>query len=1405
MSLKTERLQLKLNIDTAEGIRNVTKLQETVDLLNQKLKEAKGNEKSSIAKDALAAKEALDKERESLGLMGLTLKELRRYQRELNNEKSKYTEGTDQFAKADDDLNNIKNRIKDLSSNRQNTSESAVREQKFREIDDLRLMIKDSGEAALSLKQLEKVGQHLFDTMSSSAQSGAIETHQYYQEWLNINKAVKTGKEALDKQKTAENAYNATLKETIRTQGIEGTSLTHLKEYYKLLQEEIQNTSEFESEANKKRIADSQTTKSLIDKKEGEVKGTTSFFGQIKEQLPSAVAGAFGGMFVGLAGMAAEVIGGAFASGIDAVKKRARDITDIEVALNTTRANATKIKGDLNDIKTESSVDELKKLVVASGDLNVAENDIKAFVVEADKIGVVMGEDFGGSVEQAVTMIAKLKGEFKETRDMNFPDAIAKIGSTLKQLNLDGPASTQGITDFLKRVGAIPDAIKPTLPQLASFGAIFEEANLSAEISGSGFTKILTVAANNAALFGKQMGMTKKEIENLINTDPNQFVIKFAQSLKGLSGTDTAKSLKAVKLESDEVFKVVGILTDNIEKLTKSQVVSNKTFQDGTLTTQIFNKYLDDEAGKISQIGKAWSRVGASIVNVLAKVSGPAILWLADMTEKSKSVEETFTEQAKKTTRLETTLTPLVTKYTDLAKNSNLSATAQRELNQVIGDIGQIVPGAITGMDDLGRATKVNLGIVNDFLEKNRDLAKSTKNAAISQKNNINNALGGERSKLMKEINKGSYDDYSGFLAIKKETKLTEDDIIKRRDRIIDIGKTIAANQKRVKEYSTDVTVNSTTPPPKKDEPKTAGPVDQAALDKAKAAREKAQREAEARQKYMDESTKQMLELQAKLDFEELQATANAEEKRINIANKTAEDELKRIETQFKNQKGIVLKESQLSQEQKDIIHRERLQIERKQEEEVVAIYDEFDKKRQEQILEQSNRAIALAQEDNTKKLQAELKNAQRKGTSQDIFNAQEAILSNNQVVSLANLKVRYDKEKEVLKDNKKALEQLETNYGTEKSNIISQNLTEWELLISEFYKNDVERAKKANIEKLRLDVSEAELNGNNPNEAKIALLNAEMQAELSVANLTEAEKTNILRRYAQERQGIERDGLGKIIQEAIEAYSQAFAGITDIARTELNNRETAENEKFSSQKQRVEDLENAGTYSKAKAKFEQNKIEKAHNRELSKIKYEQAKLDKAANISQATINGIQAVMKAYAQTGILGGPIAAAIIGGITAVQIGQMIAQPLPKVEGSFFKGGAMPNMFENPLDEKGGGLILAHPDEFMIPKWIRQDPIFADIEPVVQHMIDTGRSHYNGGPVLETSKPSTMSTRPGQDITPILNRLADYLEQSLLMQEEVINGVKNIQLNVGYEAAEKILDAGNQLKTIKDSAKA
>jgi hypothetical protein len=1370
MSIKSETLQLKVVVDTKEGINNLAYLEEQYKKIRDLQRFSGPTDGESYAKFDKQLTDINNKiiaQREELGLYGLTSKELQSKVKDLGLDLRDMIPDSE---KAQEFRAEIE-KIRQISSGK-----ADAHEQKFREIDGLRLMIKESGTASLSIKQLETVGEHMFATMKSSAQAGNIENHQYYKEWQNINKAINQGKEALNKQKLAENAYQTELKETIKTQGIEAASLKDLREYHKLLQKEIQETTDFESTANKERIADAQRTKVLIDKKDGEVSGTTSFFEQIKQQLPSAVAGAFGGMFVGFAGAAAEAVTAAFSQAIDAVKKRARDITDIEVALNTTRANATKIKSDLNSIKTESSVDELKKLVIASGDLNVAQKDIKEFVVEADKVGVVIGPDFGGNVEEAITMIAKLKGEFKETRDMNYPEAIAKIGSTLKQLNLDGPASTEGITSFLKRVGAIPDAIKPTLPQLASFGAIFEEANLTAEISGSGFSKILMVAANNAALFGKQMGMTKKEVENLINTDPNQFVIKFAQSMKGLSGTDTAKSLKAVRLESDEVTKVVGVLTDNIDKLTRSQEVSNETFKKGTLTTEIFNKYLNDEAGQISQIEKAWGRVTNTFVNWLTKVSGPVILGLAKMSEKGKDLNEEFSDQKTKVENLTTKTQPLIDRYEELTKKTTKSKEDHSELNQLLTELQGQLPRTAFEFNNYGVAIGLNTEKAKDFIVVQKAMLKAQNATLINDLNNDTKSLESKLSNLQR-ISEGEFkysEKFKKDMFIRSKSNLLENKAItpeehkQQADLITDLQNKIKESKDAVRGLNGELLEV----PELKKPPKSGGNTD-GGTSSSTGVSDKDKSAAIAREKYLQESTKQMLDLQAKLAFEELQATSDEKQKRLNIVNKNAEDEIKRIETQFKNQKGIVLKHSQLSQEQKDLIQRERLQIERTQEEELVAIYDEFAQKREAQIQEQTNRAIQIAQDARKNALDNTLKTASKNGDNLGVFNAKYDIIGANESQDLSNLEAKHLKEKIALKDNKEALLLLEKNYGDERERITAKAIADRALLIQETNKNELDTAKKENLKKLGLDVTEAKQNGKDPKQAELALLDGQMAQELSVVGLTEEAKTNIVRDYALKRRAIEKEGAERTAETALEYFGKAFNSVTSLLKSELQNRTQAEQEHYDASVKNLESQKDNELLTSRQLAKQKKLLDKEHDREQRKLKREAFELDKAAAMSNIVIQTALAVMKAAPNIPL---QIVTGVLGGI---ELGIAASQKAPP----FDVGGALPDSFANPVDSKGGGLIIAHPGEYMIPKWIRQSPIFANIEPAIERMRTSGRSYEIGGPIFNSPNPTAPQVNGSIDLKK-LETIVNSLTTSFSMFKETLQTPINAQVNFDEE---------------------
>lgn len=1335
MAINYDKVQIKLDIDTEAGLREISALQEKLDTLKKSAKTGNSSdERAKAAKEANETQKLLDAEREKLGLLGMTLNELKSYYSQLAIQRRSFTQGTEQYTQIDGQMAILGHRIKEITSSQ-------------------------------------------------------------YQ-------------------------YQAQIRETVESQGLEKLTLTQLREYYKLLQKEIENTADLESETSKQRIADSNKTEKLIADKEATVNGTKGLFNTIKSKFPAEIAGAVGGLFAGVGQQITETIINGVSNALDAVKKESRKVTEIQVALNTTRTEAKKLDDDLYNIKTDTTVEELEKLVIVAGDINVATKEMKSFVDVGDQVGKVFGEDFG-SVENAVTELAKLKGEFKETRDMMDTESMQKVGSVIKQLNLDGPASTKGITDFLKRAGAVPDALKPTVAELAAYAAVFEEANISSEISAGGFSKILTTAANNLDLFAKQMKMSKSELADLINTSPNEFILKFAESFKGLNGIQTAQSLKGVKLESEEVLKVVGVLTDNINKLKDKQLVANQAFQDGQTVHKIASQYMNDEAGQIAMIEKAWDKVTHTMTNWLIKVSGPLITSLADIATSGKDLTTAYSEQQKTVANLTTTIAPAIDRYEALKKKSKelggdtkLTTKDQQDLHTVLGQLQTSLPATALQFDNYGTVIGINTQKARDFIlvqkamlkAQNADLIRETEKALKEQEEKINKDLPKNFKQVKDRTGKDAFVRTNKTLsdAAFSNSTLTPEEYAKKMEDLGELQKSAEESRLALKGLKGDLLEIPTLPPTK---PGGTGSGNGSGTgtgntlsDKEKAKQEKEKQEAIEAKKLLQENTEKEIELRAKLAYEADQALANDEEKKIQQLTYNAEKEQAQIRQQFKDKDGLIIEYSKLSIAQKNIVDLEEKSLDERLRQEVLATRAEFEKKRQEQIREQLDKAIQLANQAKSITLDDNLQVAEKSGDSNAIFWAKEAILANNRDKELADTHSHYLKKKEELKGNDAALLELEKNYQTERNNIATKYDNDYLKILDTTAEQALQRTKKANIDKLALDVKEAQATKHGDVlGAQKALLFAQMQEELSVKGLTEQEKTNITRRYTLEREALEKDSNQAIAAKAIATFNQVFSGITSAFKQDLANRESAENEKYTSSTAKIDAQEKAGTISAAKATAEKTKLEKAHTKEVAKLRYEQAKVDKANNIVQATINGVQATMKAYAELGPIFGPIAAVVLGAISAYSVAKIASQPLP--EANLYSGGALPDTFQNPVDEKGGGLIIGHPGEYMIPRWIRRQPIFANIEPVIDNMISSGKSYEKGGAINNVPN----FTAPAPTVAQDNSLLVTVLQNNIEVQKEMMVRLQNIEVIVGYEAAEKILDTANQVKSIKQSARA
>lgn len=248
---------------------------------------------------------------------------------------------------------------------------------------------------------------------------------------------------------------------------------------------------------------------------------------------------------------------------------------------------------------TRTSKEQLQVIAAIGGSLGIAKKEMLGFTDSANKFNVALGSDFG-SVDAAVKKIGGLKVLFKETRDIRIDEAITKAGSAINALSAKGVVVPE-LTEFISRVGQLPDAIKPSLQNVAALGAVFNKAGITAEIASRAFGDILLTGAQNLPKFAKQMGITASAAQKLINSDPTTFALKFSESLNGLSAEKLAKTLKALKLSDVGAIKAVGSLASSSKMLAEFQAIANTEFAKGTSLLDEYNTKNNTTAAKIAR------------------------------------------------------------------------------------------------------------------------------------------------------------------------------------------------------------------------------------------------------------------------------------------------------------------------------------------------------------------------------------------------------------------------------------------------------------------------------------------------------------------------------------------------------------------------------------------------------------------------------------------------------------------------------------------------------------------------------------------------------------------------------------------------------------------------------------
>lgn len=440
---------------------------------------------------------------------------------------------------------------------------------------------------------------------------------------------------------------NTTSQLTIRINGKEvENTFTALNREVRTLSRELRNltpgTEEFQQRAAQLREAQAHfnRVRDEINQVNGAITQTatsTSRFGDI-------VRGVFTGNLI--TGFFSSFVGKARES-VDELLKVSDLMTGVEKTTGLASDQVRELWNEFDELNTRTSKQELLNIAQIGGRLGITDKEqIKEFTEEIDKIYVALGDSFQGGLEEVTTKVGKLKNLFEETRNQNYGEALNAIGSALNELGANGSSSEQNITDFATRIGALPAVLKPSIEKTLGLGAAFEESGIDAEVASSGYSRFMSVAGNNIAAFAKQMKLTTKEASELFNTHPEEFFLRFGESLKGLGAEQTAGVLKGLKLNTLEVQKALGTAGDNADRFRSLMNLSGQAMQDGTSIQNEFNKVNENTAAIWEKIKKVFAETFTS--DTMAQWFGGLIKllgWLTGVTSKAGDGVKVFRDR----------------------------------------------------------------------------------------------------------------------------------------------------------------------------------------------------------------------------------------------------------------------------------------------------------------------------------------------------------------------------------------------------------------------------------------------------------------------------------------------------------------------------------------------------------------------------------------------------------------------------------------------------------------------------------------------------------------------------------------------------------------------------------------
>ena len=241
---------------------------------------------------------------------------------------------------------------------------------------------------------------------------------------------------------------------------------------------------------------------------------------------------------------------------------------------------------------------------------------------------------------------------------------------------------------------------------------------------------MITTLVSQTGQVAKAIGVTKEELQSALDVSTWDGLMLVFEKLAGKGGLAAIAPLMGdLGSDGSRLNQVISALTSDTSRLTRELNIANDAFAKGTSVVDEYEKKNNNLAGTIEKIGKniKYWFLGSGIIDWMLKVAK----MIEQITRGSESLLEQFEKQKRTTNNLTTSLSPLLDQI-DKLKDSQ-SADEQKRLSEIMQQVGQSIPGAVTWMDRYGKILGINTERARAFIEEQKNAMQVLNKGAIEE------------------------------------------------------------------------------------------------------------------------------------------------------------------------------------------------------------------------------------------------------------------------------------------------------------------------------------------------------------------------------------------------------------------------------------------------------------------------------------------------------------------------------------------------------------------------------------------------------------------------------------------------------------------------------------------------